>query len=214
MIKKNLKELSFFLFDLDNTLYPFESNIFSQVKKKITDYISKSFDLNSENSEKERQRLYNKYGTSFRGSMVEQKIEPGFFLDFVHDIDLSSLKKNNKLNEVLEKIPQKKIIFTNASYNYSQKVLSKLGIAENFSSIYSIETANYIPKPNIETYYNIIDIEKIIARSTIMFEDTSWNLKPAFQLGMKTVLIHPKKFSFNKKKYINYNTSNIVEFLK
>ena len=47
-----------------------------------------------------------------------------------------------------------------------------------------------------------------------MFEDTSWNLKPAFQLGMKTVLIHPKNFLFSEKEYINYKTSNIVEFLK
>ena len=111
-------------------------------------------------------------------------------------------------------IPQKKIIFTNASYNYAEKVLSQIGITENFSSIYSIETANYIPKPNIETYYDIIQVEKIIAGSTIMFEDTSWNLKPAFQLGMKTVLIHPKNFLFSEKEYINYKTSNIVEFLK
>ena len=41
------------------------------------------------------------------------KIDANEFLEFVHDIDLSFLKEDKQLDEQIEKIKGKKIIFTN-----------------------------------------------------------------------------------------------------
>ena len=75
--KKNLNfnEVSTWLFDLDNTLYPFDNNVFVQVSDRIVKYISQEFELSEFKAEKERKRLYNLYGTSLCGLMKERKIE-------------------------------------------------------------------------------------------------------------------------------------------
>lgn len=212
----NYKNFSSWIFDLDDTLYPHEDNIFIQVKQKITEFISKDFNLNLRDADIERKRLYNLYGTSLRGLMVERKINPKYFLEFVHDIDLNVVKENPELNQVLKNIKGHKIIFTNGSFNHAEKILERLGIKDNFNNIHSIETSNYIPKPSIEAYYSLIRKENIISKKSIMFEDTVWNLKTAKDLGMTTVLISPKNHLLenNKSDYIDYNITDLVKFLK
>ena len=213
--KINFNEVSTWLFDLDNTLYPFDNNVFVQVSDRIVKFISQEFELSESNAEKERRRLYNLYGTSLCGLMKERKIDPADFLEFVHDIDLSFLERDPSLDKALQSIKSKKVIYTNGSYKHAENVLSKLGIINNFFSIHSIETAKYIPKPNLETYEKLIKIENVDPQSTVMVEDTAWNLKPAYELGMKTVLVYPKNKTFDLKKnrYIDYITTNLVEFL-
>ena len=210
------KNFSSWIFDLDDTLYPHEENIFIQVKQKITEFISKNFNLNLRDADIERKRLYNSYGTSLRGLMTERNVNPRHFLEFVHDIDLTVVKENPELNQALKNIRGHKIIFTNGSFKHAEKVLERLGIKGNFSNIHSIETSNYIPKPSVEAYYNLIRKENIISKKSIMFEDTAWNLKTAKDLGMTTVLISPKNHLLenNKSDYIDYNITDLVKFLK
>ena len=211
----NQNNYSYWIFDLDNTLYPEDDNIFSQVKMKIIKFISLELRLDLKNADLERQRLYNLYGTSLRGLMTEYKIIPNKFLDYVHDIDLSAIIKNLDLNVALQKLKGEKYIFTNGSFKHAEKVLNQLGIKDNFKSIYSIETCNYIPKPSQEAYDMIIKTEQISIDKSIMFEDTIWNLKTAKKLGMATVLISSKNdlLENNKNDYIDYHITDLVEFL-
>ena len=67
----NQNNYSYWIFDLDNTLYPEDDNIFSQVKMKIIKFISLELRIDLKNADLERQRLYNLYGTSLRGLMTE-----------------------------------------------------------------------------------------------------------------------------------------------
>ena len=211
----NQNNYSYWIFDLDNTLYPEDDNIFSQVKMKIIKFISLELRLDLKNADLERQRLYNLYGTSLRGLMTEYKIIPNKFLDYVHDIDLSAIIKNLDLNVALQKLKGEKYIFTNGSFKHAEKVLNQLGIKDNFKSIYSIETCNYIPKPSQEAFDMIIKTEQISIDKSIMFEDTLWNLKTAKKLGMATVLISSKNdlLENNKNDYIDYHITDLVEFL-
>ena len=211
----NQNNYSYWIFDLDNTLYPEDDNIFSQVKMKIIKFISLELRLDLKNADLERQRLYNLYGTSLRGLMTEYKIIPNKFLDYVHDIDLSAIIKNLDLNVALQKLKGEKYIFTNGSFKHAENVLNQLGIKDNFKSIYSIETCNYIPKPSQEAYDMVIKTEQISIDKSIMFEDTLWNLKTAKKLGMATVLISSKNdlLENNKNDYIDYHITDLVEFL-
>ena len=172
--------------------------------------------MNLRDADIERKRLYSSYGTSLRGLMTERNVNPKHFLEFVHDIDLTVVKENPELNQALKNIRGHKIIFTNGSFKHAEKVLERLGIKGNFSNNHSIETSNYIPKPSVEAYYNLIRKENIISKKSIMFEDTFWNLKTAKDLGMTTVLISPKNHLLenNKSDYIDYNITDLVKFLK
>ena len=216
-MKKNFNQnnYSYWIFDLDNTLYPEDDNIFSQVKMRIVKFISLELNLDLKNADSERKRLYNLYGTSLRGLMTEYKIKPNKFLDYVHDIDLTAIIKNLDLNVALQKLKGEKYIFTNGSFKHAENVLNQLGIKDNFKSIHSIETCNYIPKPSQEAYETVIKREKILTDKSIMFEDTSWNLKTAKKLGMTTVLVTSKNHLLenNKNDYIDYDITDLVEFL-
>jgi putative hydrolase of the HAD superfamily len=182
---------------------------------KIVKFISLELNLDLKNADLERQRLYSLYGTSLRGLMTEYKIIPNKFLDYVHDIDLSDIIKNLDLNIALQKLKGEKYIFTNGSFKHAENVLNQLGIKDNFKSIHSIETCNYLPKPSQEAYETVIKREKILADKSIMFEDTSWNLKTAKKLGMTTVLVTSKNHLLenNKNDYIDYHITDLVEFL-
>ena len=211
----NHEDFSHWIFDLDNTLYPEDENIFPQVKKRIIEFISLEFQIDKVSANKKRQRLYNEYGTSLRGLMSENKINPDKFLEYVHDIDLSIINKNLKLNRALKKINGTKYIFTNGSFKHAESVLQKLGIKKNFHSIHSIEISGYIPKPSKNAYEKMILKENIDPLRAIMFEDTKWNLQTAKMLEMTTVLISSKNDLLENEKndYIDYTITDLEEFL-
>ena len=51
------------------------------------------------------------------------------------------------------------------------------------------EIANLFQKPSKEPYKKLVENYKIEPQYCIFFEDIARNLKPAFELGMKTVWI-------------------------
>ena len=187
------------LIDLDNTVYPEDSNIFKQIDLKMKSFISENLKVNLNEAYDIQKKYFINHGTTLRGLMLYHNIQPELFLDYVHDIDLSNIKKNNLLNSQLKNYKGKKIIFTNGSYNHATNVLKKVGLEKNIDHIYDIIEANYIPKPDISTYQKVIKKYSLNPFSTIMIDDLPNNLKTAKELGMKTVLI--KNDIYNSKTY-------------
>ena len=145
------------------------------------------------------------------------KIDANEFLEFVHDIDLNFLKEDRQLDEQIEKIKGKKIIFTNGSLAHAKNVTNRLGIERHFDDIFDIVSADFIPKPSIEPYKKIIEKYKIEPQYSIFIEDIARNLKPAHELGMKTVWIindEPWAAEFSNSSFINYRTDKLSKFLK
>jgi len=183
----------------------------------MKDFISKKLEIPIEQAFKIQKNFYKKYGTTLFGLMKYYDIDPDEFLDYVHNIDFSKLKKNDELNQYLKLLPGKKIVFTNGDENYASKVLCSLGIIDNIDEIYDIKKGNYIPKPKIETYRNLINSLNIIPRKTVFFEDIEKNLKPAHYLGFTTVHIDfdlDNCRSKKQKKYIDFKFKCIKSALK
>ena len=55
--------------------------------------------------------------------MINHRINPKKFLEYVHDIDFSIVKPDKELNNLIKKISGKKIVFTNADISYVKKIL-------------------------------------------------------------------------------------------
>ncbi|MDC3176493.1 pyrimidine 5'-nucleotidase [Alphaproteobacteria bacterium] len=183
----------------------------------MKDFISKKLEIPIEQAFKIQKNFYKKYGTTLFGLMKYYDIDPDEFLDYVHNIDFSKLKKNDELNQYLKLLPGKKIVFTNGDENYASKVLCSLGIIDNIDEIYDIKKGNYIPKPKIETYRNLISSLNVIPRKTVFFEDIEKNLKPAHDLGFTTVHIDfdsDNCRSKKQKKYIDFKFKCIKSALK
>ena len=213
----NLRNIKFWIFDLDNTLYSSTANIFSKIDKKMCQFIIDELHVDEEEALKIKNKYFLEHGTTLNGLMKKHNINAERFLEFVHDIDYSFLNKNEILNKELKKLPGKKIIFTNGSKKHAKITIEKLGIKDNFSVIFDIVDSDYIPKPDITPYKKLISDNRIICSESIFFEDIAKNLIPAHKLGMKTAWIE------NNDKYckegfdgyhIDFRVKNLTKFLE
>ena len=199
------------LIDLDNTVYPENSNIFHHIDIRMKSFISENLNVSIEKAYEIQKKYFKENGTTLRGLMLYHNIKPEPFLDYVHDIDLNSINSNAKLITILKKFKGKKIIFTNGSKNHAIKVLEKVGIKEYIDDIFDIINANYIPKPNIITYKKVLKKFNLTPKKTIMIDDLPSNLKTAKELGINTILIKQKYDKKNTHNYIDLVCSNILE---
>jgi putative hydrolase of the HAD superfamily len=214
---KELAKIKYWLFDLDNTLYSGQTKVFDQVDKKMSSFISKKLNVSLEEAKKIQKDYFHKYSTTLTGMIKHHKINADEFLEFVHDVDLGFLKEDKGLENEISKIKGKKIIFTNGSKAHATNVTKKIGIDKLFDGVFDIVESNFIPKPSIEAYKILIEKYKIEPQYCILVEDIARNLKPAYELGMKTVWIkneEPWAAEFSNESFINYRTENLTNFLK
>ena len=151
--------------------------------------------------------------------MDNHGVEPDYFLDEVHKLDYSIVGPNEILNKELEKIQGRKIIYTNANKKHVVDVLERINLANFFDEIFDIKMANYIPKPEIRPYEQIIDIFNINPSSSAMFDDIAKNLVPAKKVGFTPVWVDAGYENFSddiqaSKDYLDYSTRNLSSFLK
>ena len=214
---KDLINIKYWIFDLDNTLYSGQTKVFDQVDKKMSSFISKKLEISIKEAKKIQKDYFRKYNTTLSGMIKHHNIDENEFLEFVHDVNLDFLGKNEKLEKEIANISGKKIIFTNGSKAHADNVTKKIGINKLFDGVFDIVEANFIPKPSIEAYKKLIQKYKIEPQYCIFIEDIARNLKPAHELGMKTVWIknnEPWAAEFSEENFINYRTENLTEFLK
>ena len=214
---KELQFIKFWIFDLDNTLYADETKVFDQVDKKMSKYISEKLNVNITEAKEIQKNYFHKYNTTLNGMIKNHKIDANEFLEFVHDIDVNFLKKNYGLGEELKKLDGKKIIYTNGSKKHALNVTKKIGIDQYFDGIFDIVDSNFVPKPLIEPYKKLVKKHKIDPKLCVFIEDIARNLKPAYEMGMKTIWIEnnePWAKKFSDGNFINYRTNNLTEFLK
>lgn len=182
------------VFDLDNTLYPHATNLFSQIDVRMTAYVSELLQLPREEARALQKELYLEYGTTLAGLMKRHNIDPDDFLRKVHDIDYSWLSPDPALGEAITALPGRKFIFTNGDRSHAERAAGQLGILDHFDDIFDIVAAGLTPKPAPETYDKFIALHRIAGRKAVMFEDLARNLIVPKALGMRTVLVVPRNF--------------------
>ena len=179
------------IFDLDNTLYPRNSNLFRQVDDRIRAYVCKLLNVDEAEGQRIQRGFYKDHGTTLRGLMLSHQVNPDEFLQFVHDIDHSAVKPDPALGAAILRLPGKKYIFTNGSRLHAEKVAERLGFPRHFEDIFDIVDANLVPKPERETYDRFVSRFRVKPKRAAMFEDLARNLVVPHAVGMRTVLVVP-----------------------
>jgi putative hydrolase of the HAD superfamily len=214
---KSLQKIKCWIFDLDNTLYSGKTKVFDQVDKKMSKYISEKLNISELEAKKIQKNYFYEYNTTLNGLIKNHKIDANEFLEFVHDINIDFLKKDIALISELEKLDGKKIIFTNGSRKHAINVTKRIGVDHLFDDIFDIVESDFIPKPSIEPYKKLVKKHNIDPNLCVFIEDIARNLKPAYEMGMKTIWIkndEPWAKKFSDSEFINYKTNNLSEFLK
>jgi putative hydrolase of the HAD superfamily len=185
----DLGHIDTWVFDLDNTLYPAACNLFHQVDQRIGAFVSRLLALPADQARVVQKGYLAKYGTTLRGLMVEHRLEPAEYLNFVHDIDVTKVPPNAVLDDALGRLPGRKIVFTNGTVAHAQRVMDRLGVSKRFEAVFDIHAADYVPKPAPAVYDRLLGRHAIDPRRAILFEDIARNLKPAHDLGMATAWV-------------------------
>ena len=211
---KNIKNI---LFDCDGVLYQDLEAVFGQVSKKMTEYISKKLNIDLVEAKEIQTNYFHKYNTSLNGLMIHHDILPEEFLKYVHDIDLSFMKKDLALREELEKLNIKKFVFTNGSREHVKNITTHLGIDDLFDDIFDIVDAEFHPKPEAKAFDLMLEKFNINPNETLYIEDIAKNLSIAKERGSTTVWLINNEYWGKKdseKDFIDYKIKNLSLFLK
>jgi len=181
-----LGEVETWIFDLDNTLYPASCRLFEQVQQRMTQYICERLSVTPEEAAELRARHFREHGTTMRGLMTVNAINPHEFLAFVHDIDLACVPPDPALVAALRQLDGRKIVHTNGSTRHAERLLDHLGLSNAFCGIIDIVAAEFDPKPALAGYHLLLARHAVAPERALMVEDIARNLEPAAALGMTT----------------------------
>ena len=217
MNRTDFEHIETWVFDLDNTIYPARFNLFDQVDLRIGAFIAELLDLEADAARRIQKRYFRDHGTTLSGLMRHHDIDPHDFLGFVHDIDLGCIPPNPELDRNLDRLPGRKVIFTNGSTGHAENVLARLGIAERFCGIFAITDADFIPKPQAAPYAALIERFGIDPLGAVMVEDIARNLAPAAALGMTTVWVRSDNAwgaEGSKRDYVHHVIDDVADWLQ
>ncbi|NJM34164.1 MAG: pyrimidine 5'-nucleotidase [Rhodomicrobium sp.] len=218
------RQVESWIFDLDNTLYPAECNLFAQVDRRMGAFISELLGVGLDDARRVQKDYYYRYGTTLAGLMTEHKLPPERFLDYVHDIDLAPVPAAPALAAAIERLPGRKYIFTNGSRAHAERVAGKLGILHLFDEVFDIVAGDYVPKPSPAAYDRFLKAHGVGPAGAAMFEDIPHNLEAPHALGMATVLVHSVCLDHPSQKaiaewralppHIHHMTADLTGFLE
>ncbi|ANC90680.1 pyrimidine 5'-nucleotidase [Azospirillum humicireducens] len=184
-----LRDRAVWIFDLDNTLYPASCNLFAQVDRRINEFIAAHFNIGMDEARVRQKQFFRDYGTTLRGLMSEHDVDPVAYMDYVHDIDVTGVQPSAQLADALDRLPGRKIIYTNGSVRHAENVAGRLGIIDRFEAVFDITAAGYVPKPDPRPYASLVERHGVNPADACMVEDIARNLAPAHALGMTTVWV-------------------------
>ena len=178
------------IFDLDNTLYPPGADLFALIDQKMGAYVAQLLTVDPAEARRIQKDYFRHHGTTLCGLMAEHNVDPAHFLDFVHDIPLDRLSPDLEVIARIERLPGRRIIFTNGDASYAGRVLEALGLHGLFDTIYDIHMLDYRPKPIECGYVRMCEVLDIEPAESLFVEDMARNLAPAKNIGMTTVWIN------------------------
>ncbi len=204
------------IFDLDNTLYHPSARLFDLIDARMGAFIMRLMDVDAVEARRVQKQYFHDHGTTMAGLMRHHGVDPEDFLVDVHDIPLDRLAPDARLRAGLERLPGRRLIFTNADADYAARVLDARGIADLFDGICDIRSTRYTPKPDAEAYRMMIGHLGIDPAKSLFVEDMARNLTPAKALGMTTVWLDNGSESGHRDHlpdHVDFHVNDIADWL-
>ncbi len=176
--------------DLDNTLYPADSGVFSYLDARMTSFVVRELQLPVEAATRLRRRYWHRYGATLRGLMLHHGIEAEAFLHEVHDVPVHELlSPDAELDAAIARLPGRKVIHTNGTREHAERVLAALRIQRHFAAIYDIRFHTYRPKPCTRALTALLRREGVDPSRAVVVDDMEDNLRAARSIGARTAWI-------------------------
>lgn len=198
------------VFDLDHTLYPPSAKLLELIEVRMTAWVMDALQVDRTEADRLRLHYWQTHGTTLAGLMREHGIEPGPYLDRVHDIPLDRLTPDLVLADHLRALPGRRIVYTNGCAPYAERVLAARGLSRLFDAIYGVEHAGFLPKPERAAFDAVFTLDGLRPDQAAMFEDDARNLAAPHAMGMATVHVAPARAEGS---HVHFHTSDLSDFL-
>lgn len=211
MVKSSFSHVSHWVFDLDNTLYHPKARLFDQIEVRMTQYVMDALGVDQPEADRLRKHYWYTYGTTLAGLMREHDVDPAPYLTDVHDISLDHLEHDSDLASYITDLPGRRIVYTNGTAPYAQRVLEARGLGTVFDAVYGVEHAEFLPKPERGAFEAIFALDGVNPKCAAMFEDDPRNLAAPHEMGLRTVHVAPDAHIAD---HIHHHTDDLTAFLK
>ena len=193
----DLTHIDTWIFDLDNTLYPPECELFALIDDNMTRFVMAELDLAWDAARALQKKYYHEHGTTLAGLMANHGMAPGRFLDAAHDIALDRVPRDPALAAGLARLPGRRLVYTNGSTRHAERVL---------------EAPAFVPKPEPAAFAAMMVAHGVRGPRAAFFEDLAKNLKPAAALGLTTVLVGPHAFD-GAEDFVHHRSEALTPFI-
>lgn len=211
MVKDAFSHVTEWVFDLDNTLYPPRARLFDQIEVRMTQYVMDALRVDRPEADRLRKHYWHLYGTTLAGLMREHQVDPGPYLTDVHDISLDHLEQDTALARHISELPGRRIVYTNGTAPYAERVLEARGLTGLFDAVYGVEHASFRPKPERAAFEEVFTQDGITPERAAMFEDEPRNLAAPHAMGMRTVHVADDPVDAD---HIHHHTDDLTSFLR
>lgn len=183
------------LFDLDETLYSPDCGLWQVLRDRMGDYMSTRLSIPDQQIAELRRTYFETYGTTLRGLEKDFQVQAEDYLNYVHDVKIEEfIKPDPILRSLLESLPQRKVIFTNANKSHSKRVLKALQVEEYFSTIIDVMEMTPFCKPYPEAYQMAMSkLGDTNPSHYLVVDDACRNVETAIKVGMKAILVNPRE---------------------
>ena len=210
MVAQHFNHVTGWVFDLDNTLYPPSARLFDQIEVRMTAWVQQAVGVDRAEADRLRRHYWRTYGTTLAGLMAEHGVDPGPYLTDVHDISFDALEPDPVLAARIRALPGRRIVYTNGSAPYAERVLAARGLSGLFDAVYGVEHAGFRPKPERAAFETVFARDGITPATAAMFEDDPRNLAAPHAMGMRTVHVAPDP---DPADHIHHHTDDLSGFL-
>lgn len=208
----DLRHIDVWVFDLDNTLYPAECEYMALIEGRMTDFVMRQTGLAYDAARALQKGYYHEHGTTLAGLMAHHGVDPQAFLDEVHEVSMDRLVPDSELRAAIARLPGRRLVFTNGGSRHAERVLDRLNLNDLFEDTFHLEAAEFLPKPNLASYESMTRKHGVDPRRASFFEDSEKNLKPAFEIGMTTIMVGPKAEA-SSADFVHHRTRHLTPFL-
>jgi putative hydrolase of the HAD superfamily len=161
------------------------------IRERINAFMHERMGFPPEQIEVLREQFFREYGTTLRGLQANYTVDMNEYLAFVHNVPLEEhLHPDPELHSVIEALPARKFIFTNADSVHANRVLDVLGLQGLFDGILDVHTLAPYCKPMPESFELALQAAgSPDPRTCALLDDQARITRAARNLGLYTILV-------------------------
>lgn len=180
------------LLDLDETLYPRGNGVLRRIDARIDSFMVERLGIDAARVSAERIALRDRWGTTMRGLAETFALDLDDYLHHCHGVDLSDLlAPDPRLRALLERLPVRKAVLTNAPRAHARQVLGLLGVADLMEQVIALEDLGYEPKPASSAYATALAKLGVAPEACLFVDDTLHCVRGALASGMHAAWVAP-----------------------